>query len=110
MKQPQLTIQFSEDRATQIYLKRVENKNRAESNCHKLLAFWQQNNLHLDKYYAKDTLGIDCLAQRVKNLRDAGVFIRDEIRRDIGEHFSRYWLGCGCELGMCYLHDSKLKV
>jgi len=111
--QQQLTIPFSEDRATQIYLARVENKNRAESNCHKLLAFWQKNNMQIDKYYAGTVMGIDCLSQRVANLNKAGVKVKAVIRYDLGEKQARYCLECTCgnaQFNGCYLHDADKRV
>src|SRR5688572_23807550 len=87
----QLTISFSEDRRTAIHMQIKANRERAESNCHKLLAFWQKQNWHIDKYYAKDELGIDCLAQRIKNLRDAGVAVASNTNTpNKGEPQSRY--------------------
>lgn len=101
----QINITFPEDRNTRIYLQRVENKKRAESNCQKLLDYWRtQGNKHISKYDALE-MGIDCLAQRVANLIDAGIPVRSETRRDLGEQFSRYYLKCTCESGSCYLHE-----
>lgn len=108
---PQLQIDFSTDRLTAIHMAVESNRERAKSNCMKLLAFWQSTNLHIDKYYAKDVLNIDCLSQRVANLRKSGVAIKDNTHdKNKGEPQSRYWLECSCAIGKCYLHDVTLKI
>lgn len=104
----QLSITFASDQKTAIHMAVKANRERAESNCNKLLAFWQKQNWHIDKYYAAKELGIDCLAQRVANLRKAGVSVISETRK--GEPQSRYWLECTCESGQCYLHSENLQV
>jgi hypothetical protein len=103
MTQPTLFDQIH-DRSTQIYLAVETNRERAKSNCEKLLRFWRTQNRHISKYDAAQ-MGIDCLAQRVKNLKDAGYPVESETRRDLGEVFARYYLKCTCEDGSCYLHN-----
>lgn len=107
----QLSISFSEDRKTAIHMAVKANRERAESNCNKLLAFWQKQNWHIDKYYAAKELGIDCLAQRVANLKKAGVAIASKIDYAKGECQSRYWLECTCgSVAGCHLHSAELRV
>lgn len=107
----QLSIDFSSDRLTRIHMAVQSNRERAKSNCIKLLEFWRKTNYRIDKYYAKDVLGIDCLAQRCQNLRAAGVPVASNTKeKNKGEPQSRYWLECTCENDHCYLHDAELKI
>ena len=41
---------------------------------------------------AYDEYSITCLAQRISELRASGVSINDEIVKQNGKHFKRYWI------------------
>lgn len=104
-------LQFQYDRISAVHMAVKANRERAESNCHKLLKFWQsEGNKHISKYDADKLLGIDCATQRVANLRKAGVPVITETRSDLGENFARYYLDCTCEGGDCYLHTPTLRA
>lgn len=59
-------------------------------NCRKLVAFWQKENRWLSKYEALQLLGVDCLAQRIADIRKSGIEIESETVK--GERFKRYRL------------------
>ena len=41
---------------------------------------------------AYDEYSITCLAQRISELRASGIVIQDEIVKQNGKHFKRYWI------------------
>jgi len=73
-----------------------ENRKRLEGNNKKLIRYWQQNNIWLDKYSALEWLQVDCLAQRVANIRQAGVVIEKRDKAEYEGNQAMYRLKCTC--------------
>ena len=99
------------------WVQNQENRAHIEGNNLKLLAYWQRNNIYLNKDDARNWLDVDCFSQRCANLRDAGVQLQKRPKEEYRGSKVQYRLLCTCRIiggqsvtENCYLHDSKLKV